>query len=72
MTTRIEKRLDDLERSTGANDDLPVIVLPWEGPDQIVFVNGEEMTLSEYRKRYPNDKKTFLTWGDGDEVYETD
>jgi len=46
--TRVEK----LERRAGAGD-VPVIVMVWSD-DDILDVNGEQMTAAEFKARYPD------------------
>jgi hypothetical protein len=53
-----ERRLDDLEKQTGAGESL--VVVDWGGPT--VTVKGEVLTRAEYEKRYPNPK--VVTWDD--------
>ena len=61
------KRIEKAEQQSGAGDDRPVIVVTWgDDPEQIVKVNGVEMTLREFDEKYPDAKQ--ITWGDiGDE-----
>ena len=62
-----EKRLDDLERSTGG-DDVHYVLVNWRTDDKMLDRDtGEYVTEQEWRKRHPNDRLINLSWGDEDD-----
>jgi len=61
----MKARVDRLEQTTGDNDD--VIVVTWgDGPDELVTVRGETMTVAEFERRYPDRK--VIEWEDAPDV----
>ena len=58
MAKNEDRRLDDLEKKTGAGESL--VVVDWGGPT--VTVKGEVLTRVEYEKRYPNPR--VIMWDD--------
>lgn len=55
--TRIKKRLDDLERKAGADDQIKVVV-SWDDPDFADEINEGDEVIQ-------------LTWGENDEIIRT-
>jgi len=68
----IDKRLNALEQAQGSDNgpDNLVIHLSWEDDDpQPYEVDGERMSIAEFRQRWPNYKmgdefEVRLSWGD--------
>lgn len=67
MAKNEDKRLKDLEWSTGGGDEIRVSV-NWGEPGMVLDVDsGEYITADEWRRRHPKDRLIIVGWGDDED-----